>query len=175
MAVYSLGEHHPTLEKETWVAPNAAVIGKVKMEQGSSVWFSATLRGDNELIHVGKDSNIQDGCVVHTDIGFPVNIGQRVTVGHKVMLHGCQIGDDTLVGIGSTILNGAKIGKGCLIGAHSLVLENTEIPDGSLVLGSPAKVVKEVSAVMREAMKSGPLTYKHKAMEFEKDLKEVKD
>uniref|UniRef100_A0A7S0HBN1 Carbonic anhydrase n=1 Tax=Hanusia phi TaxID=3032 RepID=A0A7S0HBN1_9CRYP len=173
MAVYSLGNDCPSLDKGAWVAPNAAVIGKVKMEQGSSVWFAATLRGDNELIHVGKNSNIQDGCVVHTDLGYPVSIGERVTVGHMAMLHGCEIGDDSLIGISSTVLNGAKVGKGCLIGAHALVLENTVIPDGSLVLGSPAKVVKQLSPEQREAMKHGASTYTNKAMEFEKDLKRV--
>lgn len=128
-----------------FVAENATVIGKVILESGASIWFNAVLRGDCDLIHIGKDSNIQDGSVLHTDPGYPMRIGNGVTVGHMAMLHGCTIGDNSLIGIKAVILNGAKIGKNCLIGANALITEGKEIPDGSLVMGSPGKVVKQLS------------------------------
>ena len=130
---------------EAWVAPNASIIGKVKLEKNSSIWFNAVLRGDIELITIGENSNIQDGSVLHTDPGYPLTVGQGVTVGHIVMLHGCQIADDTLIGIGSIILNNAKIGKNCIIGANSLITENKIIPDNSLVVGSPGRVLRKVT------------------------------
>ena len=128
-----------------FIADNAAVIGRVRMEAESSVWFGATLRGDNELIRLGERSNIQDGSVLHTDIGYPLDIGDDVTVGHMVMLHGCTIGNGSLIGIGSVILNGAIIGEQSVVGAKSLVTEGKEFPPRSLILGSPAKVVRELS------------------------------
>ena len=125
-----------------WIAPNATVIGNVKLLKDASVWFNAVLRGDVELITVGQGSNIQDGAIIHTDPGFPCTIGKNVTVGHLAMLHGCEIGDGSLIGIGSVILNGAKIGKNCIIGSKALVTEGMEIPDGAMVLGIPGKVKK---------------------------------
>ena len=125
-----------------WIAPNATVIGNVKLLKDASVWFNAVLRGDVELITVGQGSNVQDGAIIHTDPGFPCNIGKNVTVGHLAMLHGCEIGDGSLIGIGSVILNGAKIGKNCIIGSKALVTEGMEIPDGAMVLGIPGKVKK---------------------------------
>ena len=125
-----------------WIAPNATVIGKVKLLKDASVWFNAVLRGDVELITVGQGSNVQDGAIIHTDPGFPCTIGKNVTVGHLAMLHGCEIGDGSLIGIGSVILNGAKIGKNCIIGSKALVTEGMEIPDGAMVLGIPGKVKK---------------------------------
>ena len=143
--IYDLEKNVPEISADSWVAPNAIIIGKVKLEKNSSIWFNAVLRGDIEKIVIGEDSNIQDGSVLHTDPGCPLTVGKGVTVGHMVMLHGCEISDDTLIGIGSTILNKAKIGKNCIIGANTLVTENKVIPDNSLVLGSPGKVIRKVT------------------------------
>lgn len=144
MAVYELdGASVETAgEGAYWIADNAAVIGKVKLEKDASIWFGAVLRGDNELITVGEASNVQDGSILHTDMGFPLTIGKNVTIGHRAMLHGCVIGDNSLIGIGATILNGAKIGRNCIIGAHALITEGKEIPDNSLVVGAPGKVIR---------------------------------
>ncbi len=143
---YALADSRVVTDGEDyWIAPNAIVIGKVKLERNASVWWNAVLRGDNELITVGENSNVQDGCIFHTDPGFPLTIGKNVTIGHMVMLHGCEVGDNTLVGIGSVILNGAKIGKNCLIGANTLILERKEIPDNSMALGSPGKVMRKLT------------------------------
>ena len=143
--IYDLEKNVPEISAASWVAPNAIIIGKVKLEKNSSIWFNAVLRGDIEKIVIGENSNIQDGSVLHTDPGCPLTVGKGVTVGHTVMLHGCEISDDTLIGIGSTILNKAKIGKNCIIGANTLVTENKVIPDNSLVLGSPGKVIRKVT------------------------------
>ncbi len=142
-----------------WVAPTAVVIGKVKLEKNASVWWGAVLRGDNEPITVGENSNVQDGCVMHTDPGFPLTIGRDVTIGHMVMLHGCAIGDGSLIGIGSVILNGARIGRNCLIGAKTMIGEGKEIPDNSLVMGIPGKVVREVTAEQAARMVRGTQKY----------------
>ncbi|SPJ28787.1 gamma carbonic anhydrase family protein [Falsiruegeria mediterranea] len=144
MTIYALGDHTPDIHEDTWVAPDANLIGKVVLEAGSSVWFGCTIRADHEEIRVGEGSNVQENCVMHIDAGFPLTIGKNCTIGHKVMLHGCTIGDNTLIGMGATILNGAKIGKNCLIGAGALITENKEIPDNSLVMGAPGKVVREI-------------------------------
>jgi carbonic anhydrase/acetyltransferase-like protein (isoleucine patch superfamily) len=143
--IYDLKKNVPEISADSWVAPNAIIIGKVKLEKNSSIWFNAVLRGDIEKIVIGENSNIQDGSVLHTDPGYPLTVGKGVTVGHMVMLHGCEILDDTLIGIGSTILNKAKIGKNCIIGANTLVTENKTIPNNSLVLGSPGKVIRKVT------------------------------
>ena len=147
MTVYSLGAVTPQFppQDEYWIAPSAAVMGNVILKKNASVWWGATIRGDNDPITIGENSNIQDGSVLHTDVGVPLTIGANVTVGHLVMLHGCTIGDNSLIGIGSIILNGAKIGRNCLIGANVLITEGKEIPDNSLVMGAPGKVVREVS------------------------------
>ncbi|MFO1090297.1 MAG: gamma carbonic anhydrase family protein [Hyphomicrobiales bacterium] len=147
MTVYSLDGIAPELPPigEYYIAPTAAVIGKVKLEKNASVWFGAILRGDNELIHLGENVNVQDGCVLHTDMGFPLVLERDVTVGHMAMLHGCTVGEGALIGIGAVVLNGAKIGRGALIGANSLVPEGKEIPENALALGSPAKVVRVLS------------------------------
>tara|TARA_B100000780_G_scaffold162016_1_gene113270 strand:+ start:12 stop:524 length:513 start_codon:yes stop_codon:yes gene_type:complete len=128
-----------------WSAPNASIIGDVTLEKNTSIWFNATLRGDVENIYVGEGSNVQDGSVLHTDPGYPLKIGKDVTIGHLVMLHGCIVGENSLIGIGAVILNGAKIGKNCIIGANALVTENKKIPDNSLVIGSPGKIVRQVT------------------------------
>lgn len=144
MTLYALDGISPMLpsDDDFWIAPDANLIGDVRIETGVSIWFGVTLRGDTEPLSVGKGSNIQENTVIHADPGFPVVIGEDCTIGHKAMIHGCEIGDGTLVGMGATILNGAKIGRGCLIGAGALVTEGKEIPDGSLVMGMPGKVVR---------------------------------
>ena len=146
MALYDLDGVKPSTPESGnyWVAENATVLGRVILKENASIWFNAVLRGDNDPIEIGENSNIQDGSVLHTDHGVPLTIGKNVTVGHMVMLHGCTMADGTLIGIGSTILNRAKIGKNCIIGAHSLIPEGKEIPDNSLVMGSPGKVVREL-------------------------------
>jgi len=155
MALYALDGVAPQTPDDGayWVAPDAQVIGRVILRHEASVWFGAIVRGDNDPIEIGARSNIQDGSVLHTDVGFPLTIGEDVTIGHQVMLHGCTIGDGSLIGIGATVLNGAKIGKNCLIGAHALVTEGKDIPDNSMVLGAPGKVVRQVdeetSAMLR--------------------------
>ena len=162
--LYKLGKDQPIIDGDFFVAENATVLGKVKLCKDSSVWFGATLRGDTELITIGERSNVQDGSVLHTDIGFPLDIGKDVTIGHKVMLHGCTIGDGSLIGINAVVLNGAKIGKGCLIGANALVTEGMEIPDGSLVMGSPGKIKGELN----EDQKMGLIMSAHHYVENSK-------
>lgn len=142
-----------------WVAPTAVLIGKVRLEADASVWWGAVLRGDNELITVGRGSNVQDGCVCHTDPGCPLTIGPNVTVGHLAMLHGCAIGEGSLIGIGAVVLNGARIGRNCLIGAKALIPEGKEIPDNSLVMGMPGKIVGEVRPEQVERMRAGTAKY----------------
>ena len=143
--IYDFEKNTPEVHPDAWVASNATIIGKVKLEKNSSIWFNSVLRGDIELISIGVNSNIQDGSVLHTDPGFPLIVGKGVTVGHMAMLHGCKISDDTLIGIGSIILNNAKIGKNCIIGANTLITENKIIPDNSLVVGSPGRVLRKVT------------------------------
>ena len=172
--IYALGDRSPELVGDGhFVAPNATVIGHVRLLPEASVWFNCVLRGDNEPIEVGAGSNVQDGCVLHTDPGFPLTIGANVTVGHKVMLHGCTIGDNSLVGIGSTILNGATIGRHCLVGAHSLVTEGKSFPDGSLILGSPARVLRELSDEEIAGMTESARHYVANAARFNTSLRDV--
>ena len=173
MTIYALGEDAPQIHDDTWVAPDANLIGKVVMEAGSSVWFGCTIRADHEEIRVGEGSNVQEDCVMHVDAGYPLTIGKECTIGHKVMLHGCTIGDGTLVGMGATVLNGARIGKNCLIGAGALVTENKEIPDNSLVMGSPGKVVREISEDHAQRMRLGALHYQDNMRKFRDQMKAV--
>ncbi|MGB1035550.1 MAG: gamma carbonic anhydrase family protein, partial [Primorskyibacter sp.] len=142
MTLYALDGAAPVVDDDTWIAPDANLIGHVVIEATASVWFGCTLRGDNEEIRVGAGSNVQENCVLHTDMGYPLRIGAGCTIGHKVMLHGCEIGENSLIGMGATVLNGARIGKNCLIGAGALITEGKVIPDGSLVMGVPGKVVR---------------------------------
>jgi carbonic anhydrase/acetyltransferase-like protein (isoleucine patch superfamily) len=156
MALYALAEAEPNTpgDGKFWVAPDAQVMGRVVLEEGASVWYGAVVRGDNDPITIGRNSNVQDGSVLHTDIGWPLTIGEGVTIGHQVMLHGCTIGDNSLIGIGATVLNGAKIGKNCIVGAHALITEGKAIPDNSLVVGAPGRVIRtldEDAAVMLRA------------------------
>ena len=145
MSLYSLGEKSPQLDDNVWIAPNATVIGDVRLGANASIWWNATLRGDNDPIHIGANSNIQDGSVLHTDEGIPMHIGENVTVGHLVMLHGCTVGDGSLIGIGSVILNRAVIGKHSIVGANTLIPEGKVFPDRVLIVGSPGKVVRELT------------------------------
>jgi len=145
MAIYSLGDRKPVLGPDAWVAPNATVIGDVRLGDNASIWWNAVVRGDNDTITIGACSNIQDGSVLHVDAGVPLTVGANVTVGHQVMLHGCTIGDESLIGIKSVILNRAVIGRHCIIGANSLIPEGKVIPERSLVMGSPGKVVRQLS------------------------------
>ena len=170
--IYQLGDLRVDIAGDDYfVADSASVIGRVRLENNASIWFNAVLRGDNELITVGENSNVQDGSVLHTDPGQPLVIGKNVTVGHKVMLHGCSIGDNSLIGINSVILNGARVGRNCLIGANSLITENKEIPDGSLVMGSPAKVVKTLTEEQQAQLVQSANTYVDNFKRFKSDLK----
>ncbi|RQB42239.1 gamma carbonic anhydrase family protein [Pseudomonas aeruginosa] len=169
---YRLGDARVEAHPDSWIAPSAAVIGKVRLGAGASVWFGAVLRGDNELIHIGEHSNVQDGSVMHTDMGYPLTLGKGVTVGHNAMLHGCSVGDYSLVGINAVILNGAKIGKYCIIGANALIPEGKEIPDGSLVMGSPGKVVRELSEPQKKMLEASAAHYVHNARRYACDLVE---
>ena len=173
MSIYALDGASPKLADDAYVAPNAQVMGKVELGAASSVWFGAVLRGDNDLIQIGARSNIQDNSVLHTDHGYPLIMGEGVTVGHQVMLHGCEIGDYSLIGIGATVLNGAKIGKNCLIGAHALITEGKVIPDNSMVLGAPGKVVKTLSESQIAMFKMSSEVYVANASRFKKGLKEI--
>jgi carbonic anhydrase/acetyltransferase-like protein (isoleucine patch superfamily) len=169
---YRLGDLRVETHPDSWVAPNATLIGKVRLQAGASVWFGAVLRGDNELIDIGENSNVQDGTVMHTDTGIPLTIGKNVTIGHNVMLHGCSVGDCSLIGINAVILNGAKIGKYCIIGANSLIAEGKEIPDGSLVMGSPGKVVRELTDAQKQMLEASAAHYVHNAQRYARDLME---
>ena len=170
---YTLGNDSVETDgDDVWIAPTAAVIGKVKLGKKASVWWHAVLRGDNEPITIGDGTNIQDGTVIHTDPGFPVVIGECVTVGHMAMIHGCAIGDGTLIGINAVVLNGAKVGKNCLIGAKALVTEGMEIPDNSLAVGAPAKVIRQISPENAERMRRGADVYMDRAAFYKANLKE---
>ncbi len=173
MSVYSLDGVSPKLADDVWIAPNAQIMGNVEMAAGSSAWFGAVLRGDNDVIKIGARSNIQDNAVLHTDPGIPLTIGEGVIVGHQVMLHGCTIGDNSLIGIGATILNGAKIGKNCLIGAHALITEGKEITDGSMVVGAPGKIVKTLTQAHFDMLKLNAQIYVKNAQRFAAGLKEI--
>jgi carbonic anhydrase/acetyltransferase-like protein (isoleucine patch superfamily) len=175
MPIYALGEISPRLPESGnfWVAPDAQVMGNIVLLENASIWFAAVLRGDNETITIGENSNVQDGSILHTDVGFPMRLGKNVTVGHQAMLHGCTVGDNSLVGIGATILNGAKIGKNCLIGAHALVGEGKEIPDNSMVLGMPGKVVRELGEDNEKMMIASAAHYVENWQRYKRDLKKI--
>eukprot|EP01134_Creolimax_fragrantissima_P001231 CFRG1231T1 len=174
-AVYSIDDVKPTVPKndEYWIAPTAQVIGNVTLKRNANVWWGAVIRGDNDRITIGENSNIQDNSVLHTDEGIQLNVGDNVTVGHQVMLHGCDIGEGSLIGIGSVILNNTKIGKGCLIGANTLIGENKTIPDYSVVMGSPGKVVKTLTPEVAAKIKDGANHYVANYKRFKSSLKAV--
>lgn len=175
MSRYAIGDLAPSLPTDGiyWIAPGAQVIGDVQIGSGVSIWFNAVLRGDNEPITLGQGSNVQDACVCHTDPGFPLTIGAGVTVGHKAILHGCSIGDNTLVGMGAVVLNGARIGNNCLIGANALITEGKEIPDGSMVLGQPGKVVRNLDEAAIAALSRSAQVYRARLDEYREGLRPV--
>ncbi len=171
--IYALDGIQPTVAPSAWVADSADLIGKVVVEADASIWFGAVIRGDNEVVRVGAGTNVQENAVLHTDMGYPLTIGTNCTIGHKAMLHGCTIGDGTLIGMGATILNGAKIGKGCLIGACALITEGKEIPDGSLVMGAPGKVVRQLDETARARLLASAAGYQENARRFRAGLSRV--
>ena len=173
MAVYELDGTQPRVADSAWVADSAQVMGNVVLGEDSSVWFGTVIRGDTETITVGRGSNIQDASVLHADIGKPLTIGDNVTVGHQVMLHGCTIGDESLIGIGAIVLNGAKIGRHCLVGAGALVTEGKEFPDGSMIIGSPAKAVRQLTPEQIEGLKLSAQHYMDNARRFRAGLKNL--
>lgn len=172
--LYALGDQCPQLDAgASWVAPTAVVIGDVVLARNVSIWWGAVLRGDNERIAIGENSNIQENAVLHVDPGFPLTVGAGVTVGHLAMLHGCAIGDDTLIGIGSIVLNGATIGRDCLIGANTFIPEGKSIPDGSVVFGSPGRVVKEVTPELRQRIRQSAEAYVARRRRYRDELRSI--
>jgi carbonic anhydrase/acetyltransferase-like protein (isoleucine patch superfamily) len=171
MPIYSLDGKSPDFpDKFYWIAPTAVVIGNVSIAENVGIWFGSTLRGDNEPIRIGSNTNIQENCVFHTDPGCPIDIGEGCTIGHKAMIHGCSIGNNSLIGMGATVLNGAKIGNNCLIGAGALIPERKEIPDNSMVIGMPGKVVRELDDQAIAGLKASALHYVENAKRFAKGL-----
>ncbi len=173
MATYALGDLAPTIDPSAWVADSAQVIGNVTLAEDVSIWFGAVLRGDTEHMRIGRGTNIQDGSVLHADIGMPLTVGENVTVGHKVMLHGCTVGDGSLIGIGAVVLNGARIGKHCLVGAGALVTEGKEFPDGSMIIGSPAKVARALTPEQIAGLRMGAPGYVENARRFRATLTKI--
>lgn len=173
MALYQLDQHRPELGEGVFVADSAEVIGRVVLGDFASIWFGAILRGDNDLLKIGRHSNVQDGSVLHADPGFPLTIGEHVTIGHQVMLHGCTIGEGSLIGSKAVVLNGARIGKNCLVGAGALVTEGKEFPEGSMILGSPAKVVRQLTPEQITGMQQAAGHYLNNAKRYAAGLKRV--
>lgn len=173
MAIYQLGEHIPHIDPSAYITDSANIIGKAKIEANASIWFDVTIRGDNELITIGENSNVQEGCVLHTDPGQPLTVGKNVTIGHQAMLHGCTIGDGALIGIQAVILNGARIGRNCLVGAGALVTEGKEFPDNSLIIGSPAKAVRTLSEDDIARLHRNTRTYVERGQFFKQNLKRI--
>ena len=175
MPIFALDGVEPELpeDRDFWVAPGAQVMGAVTLAEGASIWFNAVLRGDKERITIGAGSNVQDGCVLHADPGVPLTVGADVTVGHKAILHGCTVGDGSLIGMNAVVLNGAVIGEGCLIGANALVTEGKEIPDGSLVMGAPGRVVRALDAAAIAGLRASALHYQQNMRRFRAGLREV--
>jgi carbonic anhydrase/acetyltransferase-like protein (isoleucine patch superfamily) len=173
MALYRLKDDSPVVAASAYIAPNASVIGKVILAENSTVWFGATLRGDNEVVSIGAHSNVQDCAVLHTDPGYPLMIGAHVSIGHQAMMHGCIVGEGSLIGIQSVVLNGAIIGKGCLVGAGALITERKVFADGSLILGAPAKVVRELSAEERENLLKVAANYAERGAHYRAHLHKI--
>ena len=174
--IYEIGAMRPTLPNngDFWIAPNSFVIGNVILKEGTSVWFGTTIRGDNEIVTINNGTNIQENTILHTDLGFPIEIGTNCTIGHKAMLHGCVIEDNSLVGMGSTILNGARIAKNCLVGACSLVTEGKTFPENSLIMGSPAKVVRQLTEKEIEGITKSAKWYQENMRRFKSNIKAIK-
>ncbi|MEM6653988.1 MAG: gamma carbonic anhydrase family protein [Pseudomonadota bacterium] len=173
MTIFALNDLIPDIDPDAWVAPDANVIGNVSLAAGVSIWFGSTLRGDNEPIVLGDGTNVQEDVVMHTDPGFPLQIGAGCTIGHKAMLHGCFLGENTLIGMGATVLNGACIGPNCLIGACALITEGKEIPEGSLVMGAPGKVVRQLDETAIAGLRRSAAHYRSRAQEFRTGLRPV--
>jgi carbonic anhydrase/acetyltransferase-like protein (isoleucine patch superfamily) len=173
MAIYQLDDHTPEIHESSWIADSAQVMGAVSLHANTSVWFNAVIRGDTETITIGEGSNIQDLAVIHADNGLPVVVGKHVTVGHQVMLHGCTIGDESLIGIAAVVLNGARIGRNCVVGAGSVVTEGKEFPDGSLIMGTPAKVVRELTPEQIEGLRMSAKHYMNNSLRFKNGLKKI--
>lgn len=171
MTLYALDDQAPEIDATAWVAPDAALMGKVRLGAGASVWFGAVARGDNEWIEIGDGTNIQELTMIHTDPGFPVRIGRDCTIGHKAIIHGCTIGDETLIGMGATVLNGAVIGKNCLVGAGALVTEGKTFEDGSLIIGAPARAVRQLDEAAIKGLRDSAARYAENARRFAKGLK----
>jgi carbonic anhydrase/acetyltransferase-like protein (isoleucine patch superfamily) len=169
--IYALDDIVPEIDADSWIAPGARIVGRVRLAAGASVWFGAAIRGDTEQITLGEGSNVQENCVLHADPGFPLTIGRNCTIGHGAILHGCTIGDETLVGMGAVVLNGARIGRNCLLGAGALVGEGKEISDGSLVLGSPGRVVRELDAAARAGLRQAAEGYQANMRRFRQGLR----
>ena len=173
MAIFQLGAHAPEIDASAFVAESANLIGKVTVEANASVWFGVTIRGDNERITIGEGSNVQEGTIMHTDMGYPLTLGKGVTVGHQAMLHGCTVGEGSLIGIQAVILNGAKIGKGCLVGAGALVTEGKEFPDHTLIIGAPAKAVRTLSEEDLARLRGNADSYVERGQMFKAELKRI--
>ncbi len=173
MAIYQLADLVPEIAPTAYITDSATIIGKVSIEANASVWFGVTMRGDNELITIGENSNVQEGCILHTDPGFPLVVGKNVTVGHQAMLHGCTIGEGSLIGIQAVILNGAKIGKNCLVGAGALVTEGKEFPDNSLIVGSPAKAIRTLTDEDVLRIQGNTQNYVSRGQAFKTQLKRI--
>ena len=173
MALYELNHVAPRVAHSAWIADSAQVMGNVELAEDSSVWFGAVVRGDTESIYIGRGTNIQDGSVLHADLGKPLHIGDNVTVGHMVMLHGCTVGEGSLIGIGAIVLNGAKIGRGCIVGAGALVTEGKEFPDGSMIIGSPAKAVRQLTPEQQMDLRASAQHYGDNAAQFRSGLKKL--
>lgn len=172
--IYALGDRQPILEGDShFIAPNASVIGSVRLKAGASVWFNAVLRGDNDWIVVGENSNVQDGAILHTDPGIELHVGDNVTIGHRAMLHGCEVGDHSLIGIGSTLLNHSSIGENTVVGAHALIPEGKRFPDGVLLLGAPAKIVRELEPGEADKLKLSARVYTQQSARYSGELREL--
>jgi carbonic anhydrase/acetyltransferase-like protein (isoleucine patch superfamily) len=173
MAIYQFDDHTPDIHESAWIADSAQVMGAVSLHANTSVWFNAVIRGDTETITIGEGSNIQDLVVIHADNGLPVVVGKHVTVGHQVMLHGCTIGDESLIGIAAVVLNGARIGKNCVVGAGSVVTEGKEFPDGSMIMGTPAKLVRQLTPEQIEGLRNSAKHYMNNSLRFKNGLKKI--
>ncbi|MBI3283811.1 MAG: gamma carbonic anhydrase family protein [Burkholderiales bacterium] len=173
MPIYQLGEFAPEIDASAYITDSANIIGKVRIEARASIWFDVTLRGDNELIAIGEGSNVQEGCILHTDPGYPLTVGKNVTVGHQAMLHGCSIGEGSLIGIQAVILNGAKIGRNCLVGAGALVTKGKEFPDNSLIIGTPAKAVRQLTVQDLAGMHHNTENYARRGHAYKTELKRI--
>jgi carbonic anhydrase/acetyltransferase-like protein (isoleucine patch superfamily) len=175
MALYALGEHRPTVPPagQFWIAPGAHIIGRVVLGRDVGIWFGATLRGDNEPIEIGEGSNVQENCMMHTDPGKPLRIGRGCTIGHHAILHGCTVGDNTLIGMGATILNDVKIGNNCIVGANALVTEGKEFADNSLIVGSPAKVTRTLDENTVNFLRGSALSYVQRWQRYARELKRI--